>query len=53
MFKKVKLEGNYWAVFLVNAYNEKDRYIVTSPLDKEGDADNFVREFNRIVRESK
>lgn len=52
MFKKIKMEGIYWGVFLVNRFNEKDRYLVTSPLDKEGDADNFVREFNRIIRES-
>lgn len=52
MFKKIKLEGNYWAVFVVNRKNEKDRYMLTSPLDRESDADNFVMEFDRIFRES-
>jgi hypothetical protein len=53
MFKVIKLEGNFWAVFLVNTHNEKDRYMMTSPLDKEADALTFLREFNRIERESR
>jgi len=53
VFKVIKLEGEFWAVFLVNVYNNKDRYMLTSPLDKESDATNFLREFNRILRESK
>jgi len=49
MFKKIKLEGKYWGVFLVNPCDEKDRYLLTSPLDREQDADYFVREFTRIL----
>lgn len=49
MFKKIKLEGKYWGVFLVNPYDEKDRYLLTSPLDNEKDADHFVGEFARIA----
>lgn len=47
MFKKVKLEGNWWAVFIVNPTNEKDRYMVTSTL-KESEADHFLQEFLRL-----
>jgi hypothetical protein len=53
MFKVIKLEGDFWVVFLVNRYNDKDRYRVTPLLDNEGTADKFLREFNRIERESK
>ena len=49
MFKKIKLEGKYWGVFIVNPSDEKDRYLLTSPLDREQDADNFVAEFQRIA----
>ena len=53
MFKVIKLNEAFWAVFLINRYNDKDRYMVTSPLDKEKDAEHFLHEFNRIERESK
>lgn len=49
MFKTIKLEGNWWAVFLVNPDDAKDRYMVTSPLDKEKDANHFRDEFSRLV----
>jgi hypothetical protein len=52
MFTVVKLGSNFWAVFLVNCRNEKDRYMVTSPLDKRSDAEHFQREFMRIMEES-
>lgn len=48
MFKKIKMGEKYWAVFLVNPDNDRDRYMVTSTLDKESDADHFVKEFKRI-----
>ncbi len=53
MFEVIQLEGKWWAVFLVNPDNPKDRYIVTSPLDKKTDAEHFRREFIRIVSEGK
>ena len=49
MFKVIKLEGNWWAVFIVNQNDEHDRYMVTSPLDKKKDAENFCSEFKRLV----
>jgi hypothetical protein len=49
MFQKVKMEGKYWAVFLVNKTNPEDRYMLTTTLDKEEWADKFVAEFNRIL----
>ena len=49
MFKKIKMEGKYWGVFLVSTDDEKDRYLLTCPLDREGDADHFLAEFNRIA----
>ena len=52
MFQKIKMEGKYWGVFLVNRTNPADRYLLTSPLDREVDADRFLNEFNRIVEES-
>ena len=50
MFKIIQLEGNWWGVFLVNPQNPKDRYLVTSPLEKKSDAEHFQREFERIVQ---
>lgn len=49
MFKKLRLGSTYWAVYLVNPNDEHDRYMVTSSLDKEKDADHFVAEFERIM----
>ena len=49
MFKKIKMAGNYWGVYLVNPQNEIDRYLLTSALDKEDVADSFVAEFQRIA----
>jgi hypothetical protein len=47
--KKIKMEGKYWGVFLVNPSDAKDRYLLTNPLDREDDADHFVGEFQRIA----
>ena len=49
MFEVCKLEGEWWAVFLVNPCNPTDRYMMTSPLDKKSYAEHFVNEFNRIL----
>ncbi len=51
MFKVIQLEGDWWAVFLVNPKRESDRYMVTGTFDKKSYADNFLREFNRILNE--
>jgi len=48
MFTVIKLEGNWWAVFLVNPNDEGDRLILTAPLDKRETAEYFQREFIRI-----
>lgn len=49
MFKTIKLEGEWWGVFIVNPTNEKDRYLLTSPLDKKKDAEHFQTEFTRLA----
>jgi hypothetical protein len=49
VFKVIQLEGAWWAVFLVNPKDAKDRYMVTSPLDKKSDAEHFKAEFKRIA----
>jgi hypothetical protein len=49
MFKKIKMGGNFWAVFLINPKDENDRYMVTCTMDKEKDVDHFVAEFERIA----
>jgi hypothetical protein len=49
LFQKIKMEGNYWAVFLVNCNNHEDRYLVSSSFDKESEADELTSEFNRIA----
>lgn len=48
MFKVIKLEGNWWAVFLVDQAGE-ERYMLTSPLDKQADAQHFMNEFYRLA----
>jgi hypothetical protein len=50
MFKKIKMEGKYWGVFLVSTNDPTDRYLLTAPLNHEGEADWFVSEFERINR---
>lgn len=49
MFKTIKLEGNWWGVFLVNPDSEKDRYLVTGTFDKQKDADHLRDEFSRLA----
>jgi hypothetical protein len=49
MFQKIKMEDGYWGVFLVSM-NGSEKYLLTSPLENEGNADLFIREFNRISR---
>ena len=48
MFTVIKLDGGFWAVFLVNAEDMKDRYMLTCPM-KEKEAHHFCDEFNRIL----
>jgi hypothetical protein len=43
------MQGDYWGVFIVNPQDVKDRFLLTSPLDKKSDADHFVDEFTRIM----
>jgi len=52
MFEVLKLEGGWWAVFLVSADDPKDRYMMTSPLDKKEYAEKFQWEFTRIIATS-
>jgi hypothetical protein len=52
LFRKVKMEGAYWGVFLVNPNDINDRYLVTSTFAKESDAEHFTVEFNRIAEEA-
>jgi hypothetical protein len=42
LFRKVKMEGAYWGVFLVNPNDINDRYLVTSTFAKESDAEHFT-----------
>lgn len=49
MIRVMPLEGKWWGVFLVAKDNSNDRYLLTSPLDKKADAENFATEFRRIV----
>lgn len=50
-FRVVKLEGDWWGVFLCNPANDKDRYLVTSTFNIESTAQHFADEFNRIVND--
>jgi hypothetical protein len=50
LFRTIKIEGEWWGVWLVNPEDEKDRYLVTSPFSKEKEADHFRDEFNRIAQ---
>lgn len=49
LFKTLKMEGDWWGVFIVNSAKEQDRYLVTSPFNNKKDADHFTNEFNRIA----
>jgi hypothetical protein len=48
LFRKIKMEGSYWGVFIVNANDNADRYLVSSTFDNERDAETLAAEFNRI-----
>ena len=50
MFKIIKLESDWWAVFLVSVRDEHDRYMVTSPVTKK-EAEHFYDEFLRIIEQ--
>jgi hypothetical protein len=54
-FKVVQMEGTHWAVFLVNPNDPNDRYILTSSLESESEAEHFRQEFGRIndIRDQK
>jgi len=49
MFEVVKMEGEWWAVFLINPVDSTDRYMVAGTFDKKSYAEHFVNEFNRIL----
>jgi hypothetical protein len=49
MFKKIKMEGKYWGVFLVSTSDPQDRYLMTAPLDSERHADHLLEEFERLI----
>lgn len=49
LFRKVKMEGWYWGVFLVNPSDDSDRMLVSSTFDKELDAENCASQLNRIA----
>ena len=49
LFRKVKMEGLYWGVFLVNPNDDSDRMLVSSTFEKEADAENCAAELNRIA----
>jgi len=51
LFHKLKMEGSYWGVYLVNPIDNADRYLVSSVFDVEADAENIASEFNRIAEE--
>ena len=48
-FAVIQLEGQWWAVFLVNPEEEKDRYMLTSPFSKKAEAEHFKAEFQRLA----
>ena len=50
-FQTLKMEGKYWGVFLINPNDPTDRYLVSSPLDKQSEAESLAAEFNRIAAE--
>lgn len=46
LFETVKMEGNWWGVFLGTS---DARFLVTSTFAKKSEADHFTEEFNRIA----
>jgi hypothetical protein len=47
-FHVLKMAGEYWGVFLVNPNDQQDKYLLTSPLDRQSDAEHFRDEFERL-----
>jgi hypothetical protein len=50
-FRKVKLEGEWWTVCLINPNNPSDYYRVSQGFDLEQEADELVDNLNRIANE--
>jgi hypothetical protein len=50
-FQVIKMDERHWGVYIVNPNDEKDRYLLTSPLDQKSDAEYFRQEFERIAGE--
>jgi hypothetical protein len=51
LFQTLRLEGDWWAVFIVSPTDPKDRYMLTSPFDKQSDAFKICEELRRILVE--
>ena len=49
LFRTIKMESMFSGVFIVNPSDPDDRYLVTSPFDKNQDAEQLATEFNRIA----
>jgi hypothetical protein len=49
LFLKIRMEGDYWAVFLVNPKDASDRKMVSSTFETERDAADCAADLNRIV----
>jgi hypothetical protein len=49
LFRKIRMEGSYWGVYIVNSNDNADRYLVSSTFDSECDAENLASELNRIA----
>jgi hypothetical protein len=48
-FHKIKMEGSYWGVFIVNPNDNTDRYLVSSTFDKEHETETLAADLNRIA----
>lgn len=54
-FQVREMGQTHWGVYLVNPNDDTDtdKYLLTSPLDREAEAERLRREFERIAAEQK
>jgi hypothetical protein len=50
MFQVIKMEGDWWGVYLVDKSNPRIRFLVAGTFNSKGTADQYKNDFDRIAQ---
>jgi hypothetical protein len=50
MFQVIKMEGDWWGVYLVDKNNPKIRFLVAGTFNSEGTAKQYKNDFDHIAQ---